>query len=186
MRSFVKNIIILRHHVAFALAHWFSNFHEPWPLIGEYLYIVPLGLCNVTANLHSEGLCSWPPENRSGGRGPRLRNIALAFSLVYFAIELHPYRQYLIQVYKHFSSTWASQSLLLMRMRDIYLGRRVAKIKFGLGENCLHEQIIDFTRSWRFLLNGCRPKFWRGHHACRLPGSSGVANPKNWGANFWF
>jgi len=26
---------------------------------------VTLGLCNITAKLTSEGLCSWPPENRS-------------------------------------------------------------------------------------------------------------------------
>jgi len=42
---------------------------------------VTLGLCNITAKLPSEGLCSCPPENRSvdhkGGRGPRLRNPVL-------------------------------------------------------------------------------------------------------------
>jgi len=39
------------------------------------------GLCTVTAELFSKGLCSWPPENRSvapeGGRGGRLRNPGL-------------------------------------------------------------------------------------------------------------
>jgi len=42
-------------------------------LTGEYLYIVTIELCNITAKLHSEGLCSWPPDNRSvapkGGMG---------------------------------------------------------------------------------------------------------------------
>jgi len=42
---------------------------------------VTFRLCNITAKLPSEGICSWPPENRSlarkGGRGPRLRNPVL-------------------------------------------------------------------------------------------------------------
>jgi len=42
---------------------------------------VTLGLCNITAELPSEGLFSWPPDNRyvapNGGRGPRLRNPVL-------------------------------------------------------------------------------------------------------------
>jgi len=49
-----------------------------------------LRLCNITAKLPSERLCSWPPENRSvvpkGDRGPRLRNPGLVvFSLSYHA-----------------------------------------------------------------------------------------------------
>jgi len=39
---------------------------------------VTLGLCNITAKLPSEGLCSWITENRSvapkGDRGPSLKN----------------------------------------------------------------------------------------------------------------
>jgi len=38
-------------------------------------------LCNITAKLSGEGVCSWPPETsfvaRKGGRGPCLRNLAL-------------------------------------------------------------------------------------------------------------
>jgi len=51
-------------------------------LTGECLYIVTLGLCNITAKLPSEDLCSGTPENRSvapkGDRGPRLRNPGLS------------------------------------------------------------------------------------------------------------
>ena len=53
-----------------------------------------LGLCNITAKLPSEDLCSWPPENRSvapnRGRGPRLRNSALDF--LYVETISHPLR----------------------------------------------------------------------------------------------
>ena len=61
------------------LGQCFSNFHESWPplsLTGVYLilYIVTLGLCDITAKLPSEGLCSCTPENRSvapkGGEDP--------------------------------------------------------------------------------------------------------------------
>jgi len=40
-----------------------------------------LWLCNITVKLLSEGLCSWPPQNRSmvpkGGWWPRLTNTIL-------------------------------------------------------------------------------------------------------------
>jgi len=32
------------------------------------------GFCNITAELFSKGVCSWPPGNRSVVRGLRLRN----------------------------------------------------------------------------------------------------------------
>jgi len=41
------------------------------------------GFCNVTAEIFSKGLCSWPTEDRSvppkGGRGVRLRNPDLGY-----------------------------------------------------------------------------------------------------------
>jgi len=46
---------------------------------------VTLGLCNITAKLTSEGLCSGPPENRSvvpkEGRGPVWETLVQALQL---------------------------------------------------------------------------------------------------------
>jgi len=47
-----------------------------------------IGFCNITAELFSKGLCSWPLGNRSvvpnGGRGLRLRNpVIKTFVLLY-------------------------------------------------------------------------------------------------------
>jgi len=62
---------------------WFVALFQRNPTL-----VVPcssIGFCNITAELFSKGLCSWPLGNRSvvpnGGRGLRLRNpVIKAFS----------------------------------------------------------------------------------------------------------
>jgi len=42
---------------------WFSTFHGLWPrspFIWRIINIVTLGFCNITAELISKSLCSWP------------------------------------------------------------------------------------------------------------------------------
>jgi len=84
-------------HPLHGLGQWFSTFHGLWPPSPFYWRIInifTLAFRNITAELISKSLCSWPPENRSmtpnGARRPRLRNPGLGL-----------WREWLI-----FVSTW--------------------------------------------------------------------------------
>jgi len=51
-----------------SLEQWFSTFHGLWSASRLSTLVTPcssIGFCNITAEIFSKGLCSWPPEDRS-------------------------------------------------------------------------------------------------------------------------
>ena len=91
MQQNVDLLIILTcldYIISDSLDQWFSSFHQPsppskfnWRIITVIYRVIYRVMQYHGRATYSEGLCSWPPENRSvapkGGQESRLRNYGL-------------------------------------------------------------------------------------------------------------